>query len=100
MGGEKRETKMRVLVVILIQTIWSTLTDDEDMYEGSGADMRMIADKSVKNNESNESDILPTIIGVSVAALFIISMIIFCGCYYHKKSQTTDYEKGLEKQRL
>ena len=39
---------MRVLVVVLIQTIWSTLTDDEDMYEGSGADMRMIADKSVK----------------------------------------------------
>ena len=39
---------MRVLAVVLIQTIWSTLTDDEDMYEGSGADMRMIADKSVK----------------------------------------------------
>lgn len=39
---------MRVLLAVLIQSIFSTLTDDEDIFaEGSG-DMRMIGEKSLK----------------------------------------------------
>ena len=38
---------MRVLLVLFTQSILSTLTDDEDIFEGSG-EMRMIGEKSLK----------------------------------------------------